>query len=65
MDKFTNRSRGFGFVEMSDNAAAQKAIKKSLMALLLTAVQSVWMKQDQKKIVVVTGMAVEESLFTQ
>lgn len=26
MDKFTNRSRGFGFVEMSDNAAAQKAI---------------------------------------
>jgi len=28
MDKFTNRSRGFGFVEMSDNAAAQKAIKE-------------------------------------
>ena len=26
MDKFTNRSRGFGFVEMSDDAAAQKAI---------------------------------------
>ncbi|MGZ3846651.1 MAG: RNA recognition motif domain-containing protein [Flavisolibacter sp.] len=26
MDKMTNRSRGFGFVEMSDNAAAQKAI---------------------------------------
>ena len=26
MDKFTNRSRGFGFVEMPDNAAAQKAI---------------------------------------
>jgi RNA recognition motif-containing protein len=26
MDKYTNRSRGFGFVEMSDNAAAQKAI---------------------------------------
>ena len=25
-DKFTNRSRGFGFVEMSDDAAAQKAI---------------------------------------
>lgn len=26
MDRETNRSRGFGFVEMSDNAAAQKAI---------------------------------------
>jgi len=26
MDKFTNRSRGFGFVEMSDDAAANKAI---------------------------------------
>jgi len=25
-DKFTGRSRGFGFVEMSDDAAAQKAI---------------------------------------
>jgi len=28
MDKFTNRSRGFGFVEMSDNNAAEKAIKE-------------------------------------
>ena len=28
MDKFTNRSRGFGFVEMSDDAAAQKAIQE-------------------------------------
>jgi RNA recognition motif-containing protein len=28
MDKFTNRSRGFGFVEMPDGAAAQKAIKE-------------------------------------
>lgn len=27
-DKFTNRSRGFGFVEMPDNEAAQKAIKE-------------------------------------
>lgn len=27
-DKFTNQSKGFGFVEMSDNAAAQEAIKK-------------------------------------
>ncbi len=27
-DKFTNRSRGFGFVEMSDKAAAEKAIKE-------------------------------------
>jgi RNA recognition motif-containing protein len=26
LDKETNRSRGFGFVEMSDDAAAQKAI---------------------------------------
>ena len=26
-DKFTNRSRGFGFVEMSDDVAAQKAIQ--------------------------------------
>ncbi len=25
-DKFTNKSRGFGFVEMPDDAAAQKAI---------------------------------------
>ena len=25
-DNFTGKSRGFGFVEMSDNAAAQKAI---------------------------------------
>jgi RNA recognition motif-containing protein len=28
MDKFTNRSRGFGFVEMSSNESAQKAIKE-------------------------------------
>ncbi|MBG9378735.1 RNA-binding protein [Panacibacter sp. DH6] len=28
MDKFTNRSRGFGFVEMPSNEAAQKAIKE-------------------------------------
>ena len=28
MYKFTNRSRGFGFVEMSDDAAAQKAIQE-------------------------------------
>jgi RNA recognition motif-containing protein len=26
MDKFTGRSKGFGFVEMSDDAAAKKAI---------------------------------------
>lgn len=26
MDKFTNRSRGFGFVEMPDNEAGKKAI---------------------------------------
>jgi RNA recognition motif-containing protein len=26
MDRETNRSRGFGFVEMSDDAASQKAI---------------------------------------
>lgn len=28
MDKQTNRSRGFGFVEMADEAAAQKAIQE-------------------------------------
>jgi RNA recognition motif-containing protein len=28
MDKFTNRSRGFAFVEMTDQAAAQKAIQE-------------------------------------
>ena len=27
-DKFTGKSRGFGFVEMSDDAAAQKAIEE-------------------------------------
>jgi RNA recognition motif-containing protein len=27
-DKFTGKSRGFGFVEMPDNAAAQKAISE-------------------------------------
>ena len=27
-DKLTNQSRGFGFVEMPDEAAAQKAIKE-------------------------------------
>ena len=26
MDKFTNRSKGFGFVEMADDEAGQKAI---------------------------------------
>ena len=26
MDKYTNRSKGFGFVEMPDDSAAQKAI---------------------------------------
>ncbi|TCJ12082.1 RNA-binding protein [Flaviaesturariibacter flavus] len=26
MDKFTNKSKGFGFVEMSDDEAARKAI---------------------------------------
>jgi RNA recognition motif-containing protein len=28
MDKFTNRSRGFAFVEMTDDTAAQKAIQE-------------------------------------
>ena len=28
--EFTNRSRGFGFVEMPDKTAAQKAIKNSM-----------------------------------
>jgi RNA recognition motif-containing protein len=28
MDKFTNRSRGFAFVEMPDQTAAEKAIKE-------------------------------------
>ena len=28
MDKMTQRSRGFGFVEMSDDTAAQKAISE-------------------------------------
>jgi len=28
MDKFTGKSKGFGFVEMSDDAAAKKAIEE-------------------------------------
>ncbi|HZI54100.1 MAG TPA: RNA-binding protein [Chitinophagaceae bacterium] len=28
MDKYTNRSKGFGFVEMPDDSAAQKAISE-------------------------------------
>ena len=28
MDKFTNRSRGFAFIEMPDETAASKAIKE-------------------------------------
>ncbi len=28
MDKISNQSRGFGFVEMSDEVAAQKAVKE-------------------------------------
>lgn len=28
MDKFTNRSKGFGFVEMPDDAAGEKAIQE-------------------------------------
>lgn len=28
MDKLTNQSRGFGFVEMADDKAAQKAIQE-------------------------------------
>jgi RNA recognition motif-containing protein len=28
MDKFTGKSKGFGFVEMSDDSAAQKAISE-------------------------------------
>ena len=28
MDKFTNKSKGFGFVEMADKAAGEKAIKE-------------------------------------
>jgi RNA recognition motif-containing protein len=28
MDRYTNRSKGFGFVEMPDDAAAQKAISE-------------------------------------
>jgi RNA recognition motif-containing protein len=28
VDKFTNRSKGFGFVEMADDAAAKKAIEE-------------------------------------
>jgi len=28
MDKYTNRSKGFGFVEIADDEAAQKAIKE-------------------------------------
>jgi RNA recognition motif-containing protein len=30
MDKFTNKSRGFGFVEMPDDEAGQKAIKETI-----------------------------------
>ena len=34
-DKFTGRSRGFGFVEMSDDAAAQKAIQELDLLFLI------------------------------
>ncbi len=34
LDKFTQKSRGFGFVEMPDDAAAQKAIKELNGALV-------------------------------
>ena len=39
-DKFTQRSKGFGFVEMSDDAAGQKAIEEldGAMAVVTTTV---------------------------
>jgi len=42
MDKFTNKSRGFAFVEMSDDEAAKKKLSRNWTALPLTAEQSVY-----------------------
>jgi hypothetical protein len=49
MDKFTNQSRGFGFVEMSDNEAAAKP-SGSLTAHRSTIATSRWRKPSRAKI---------------
>ena len=48
MDRYTNRSKGFGFVEMPDDVAARKAITELMVVWFEGRAQSNG-KQDRKK----------------